>query len=382
MNQLFNLIPRHVFEKSVKMYKSDRYSQHFKSWHQFLLLLYAQGTGKVTLRDIESGLLLQRNKLYHLGLNSVKRSTFADSLKKRDYRLFEDLFYGLLDRVQALAPKHKFKFKNPLYSLDASFIDLCLSSFDWAKYRTTKGAIKLHVGLDHRGYLPNFCTITEGNKHELPIFKKSLIPEPDSIYCFDKGFLDFKWFYSLHKAGCYFVTRTKKNHCFYTSRQHKSIKNKHILRDDVVQYLVANNEESKYPEQLRLVEFKDPETNIIYQYFTNNFKLAASTIAEIYKQRWQIEIFFRWIKQNLKVKTFIGTSKNAVLSQVWVAMIYYLLVAYIKFTSKCKISLSDISKRLKSTFLTQISLLEVIFLDAKHIKNALPQTIPKQLTLF
>ncbi len=360
-NQLFNFIPRHTFQKSADRLGSDRYAKSFRSWPQFLLLLYAQATGKQTLREITGGLQVHSSRLYHLGLQPIPRSTIADGLERRSSDLFEELFHELVRRTARLAPAHKFRFDHPLYSIDATTIDLCLSVFDWAKFRKQKGAVKLHCQLDHNGHIPVFGHISDGKMHDVKAAKEFFSIIPDSIYCIDKGYIDFEWLYSIHKTGAFFVTRAKTNMDFRITGQHSDGGKKGVLSDRII-CLNGYASSQKYPARMRLITFQDEETGKIYQFITNNFRLAAATIAAIYKQRWQIELFFKWIKQNLKIKTFLGTSKNAVMAQIWTAMIYYLLLSYIKFMTKAEMSLTTMARRVKDGLMMRMDLMELLCL--------------------
>ena len=364
-NQLFNFIPRHAFEKSVKRFETDRYAKSFKTWHQFLLLLYAQASGKQALRDIESGLQVHSSRLYHLGLSPVPRSTISDGLERRDSVLFEELFHELVRRTARMAPKHKFRFNHPLYSIDATTIDLCLSVFDWAKFRKQKGAIKMHCQLDHNGHIPVFAHISDGKMHDVTAAQEFFKVTPDSIYCFDKGYVSFEWLYSIHKTGAFFVTRAKTNMDFRITGQHSEGGKKGVLSDRTIR-LNGYASSQKYPEEMRLITFQDEQTGKIYQFITNNFRLAAATVAAIYKQRWQIELFFKWIKQNLRIKTFLGTSKNAVMAQIWTAMIYYLLLSYIKFMTKAGLSLMSMARRVKDGLMMRMDLMELLCLSPEE----------------
>lgn len=358
-NQLFNFIPRYVFEKSALALGADRYAKQFMAWHQFLILLYAQATAKRSLREIEGGLQLHYAKLYHLGLRLVPRSTLSDGLERRDCALFEELFQTMVRQTARKAPRHAFRFRNPLYSLDATTIDLCLSVFDWAKFQKQKGAIKLHCQLDHAGHIPSFVHISDGKLNDLKAAEDYFDLSPDSIYCFDKAYVGYKWLYRIHKAKAFFVTRAKRNMDFRITGQHSKDFKDGVLSDNII-YLKSESSYAKYPARMRLILFKDQRTGKLYQFLTNNFRLVASTIAAIYKQRWQIELFFKWIKQNLKIKTFLGTSKNAVMAQVWVALTYYLLLSYIKFMSKTRLSLGDFARRMKEGLMMHMDLLELL----------------------
>ncbi len=359
-NQFLQLIPRHEFEKLVQKHKGDRYVKYFSCWQQLITLLFAQIRGKDSLRDIETSLKTQSSRWYHIGLQNIKRSTLADANNHRSHKIYEALFYYLLERCKSITPKHKFRFNNPLYSLDASVIDLCLNMFPWAKFRKRKGAIKLHCLYDHSGSIPTFLVVTDGKQHEIKVTKKLELPiMPDSIISVDRGYIDFKWLYSLDESKVFFVTRAKKNIQYEVTGQHKVNKKKGLLFDKTIR-LTGCYQKKDYPKELCIVGYKDPETGKKYVFLTNNFKLAAYTITQIYKARWQIEIFFKWIKQNLKIKSFLGTSKNAVLTQIWIAMCYYLLLSYIKYQTKYSYSLLELSRIFSETIFEKISLIDLL----------------------
>ncbi len=355
LKQMLNLIPRHQFETIVKNYSGNRYVKCFNCWNQLTTLLYAQASGKDSLREIEQGLQVQDSKRYHLGLPKIKRSTLADANQKRSYQMFESLFYRLLKRCQGLTPKHRFKFKNPLYSLDATTIDLCLNSFDWAKFRKAKGGIKLHCQLDHSGNIPSFIQVTDAKKHDVRVAKKILDITPDSIYCFDKAYNDFVFYRRITEAKAFFVTKAKDNLDCTVTGQHTEVLKKGILSDEIVKL-----KNPKYTRELRLIRYYDHETGNIIRFLTNNFYLAPHTITQIYKSRWQIEIFFRWIKQNLRIKTFLGTNKNAVLTQIWIAMCYFLLLAYVKYQTRFNKSLFYLHRIVKETLLEKLNLIDLL----------------------
>lgn len=380
--QLFNFIPRHRFEKSVEKNSGDRYCKHFTAWRQALTCLYAQITGKDSLREIESGLLANHKRLYHLGMEAVSRSTLAEAMNRRSPEIFKALFEEILDRAMSCAPKHKFRFNNPLYAIDSTTIDLCLNLYDWAHYRKNKGAIKLHAQLDLSGNLPCFVLMSNGKMADVRAARENISIVPDSIYTFDKGYYDLNWFHHIAKSRAFFVTRIKNNAKIEFLGQHREMNEKFgVLRDEVV-YFTGYQSAKKYPEKLRLIEFHDEETDKMYRFITNNFRLAASTIAGIYKQRWQIELFFKWIKQNLKIKSFLGTSENAVMTQIWIALIHYLLVAYIKFLHGFKLSLTEITNRIRDTLMQNLSLLEILGLDRKSIEKPPDWNHPEQPELF
>lgn len=365
-SELLKLVPRYHFDKAVEVRGTERYVKSFSTWSHFIAMLYSQITGKDSLRDIETGLQAQSARWYHLGFCGVHRSTLADANAKRDYKVFEDTFYKLLDRCRDLTPKHRFRFKNPLYTIDATTIDLCLSMFPWAKFRTTKGAIKMHCLYDHSGALPTFLTVTDGKKHEVRVVKEHDFPlTPDSIVSIDKAYIDFKWLYSLQKQGVWFVTRAKRTLDCAVVGQH-SVGAKGMLSDERIM-LQGPRSRILYPEELRLVRYYDEERNKTLVFLTNNFALAASTIAQIYKSRWQIELFFKWIKQNLKIKSFLGTSKNAVLAQVWIAMCYYLLLSYIKYQTKYGSSLLQLCRVIRETLFERRNLIDILTLKPDRL---------------
>jgi len=343
-SQLLKLVPRHEFEALAKQHHQGRKLRKMSRWSQFVSLGLAQLSGRNSLRDIVSNISAQTSKLYHLGVAKVSRSSLARVNEQQPHVLYEELFNKLLTRCQGLAPKHGFRFKNKLYSLDASTIDLCLSVFPWAKFRTTKGAIKLHVGLDHSGYLPTLMTVTDGKVHDVTVGRTLKLPQ-QSIVVFDRGYTDYTWYNLLNDNGIFFVTRQKTNATYNIIERHQVPKKQGLTCDQTIKIKGAKTSECPIP--LRRIGYRDPETGKHYIFLSNNFKLAAKTIADIYKSRWQIELFFKWVKQNLKIKTFLGTSKNAVLTQIWIAMCMYLLLAYIKFCNKLSLSFQQMLRLLQ-----------------------------------
>jgi hypothetical protein len=383
MSELLRIFPRYEFEKLEKEHNGNYYTKYFTGWQQLIVLLFAQIGGKDSLREIETSLNVHQSKWYHLGLKGVKRSTFSDAMSNRSYKIFEGVFYRLLEKCQSVTPKHRFRFKNPLLTLDSTVIDLCLSIFPWAVFRKRKGAIKLHYLYDHSGSLPSFMVMTDGKHHDVRVARDEKRLDfallPDSILSIDRAYLDYNWLWDLSKRGVFFVTRTKDNINCELTGQHKPIKNKHVLRDDII-ILKGYYTSRKYPESLRIVGYTDPETDKYYEFLTNNFTLAAKTIADIYKSRWQIELFFKWIKQNLKIKSFLGTTPNAVLSQVWVAMCYYLLLTYIKYQTKFAHSITELSRMIKEILMERTMLIDILSLNVKKLKN-IRDPVP-QLSLF
>jgi len=344
-SQLLKFIPRHEFETLAKRHHSGRSFRTASRWSQFITMAMAQLAGRNSLRDIIDNISAQAHRLYHLGSAKLSRSNLSRINDGKPYALYEALFGKLLARCQGVVPGHDFRFKNPLYSLDASTIDLCLSVFPWADFRTTKGAIKLHVGLNHAGYLPEFVTVTEGKNHDVTVGRTLKFPK-GSIVAIDKGYNDYTWYNQLTEKGIYFVTRLKTNAKYRTVCRRSVLKSKGLICDQTIEFTGAQTAK-KCPVQLRRIAYRDAETGKRYVFLTNNFKLSAKTIADIYKARWQVELFFKWIKQNLKIKSFVGTSKNAVMTQIWIALCVYLLLAFIKFQSKLQKSTQQILRLLQ-----------------------------------
>jgi len=345
LSQILKLVPRHEFETLAKHHHSGRAFRKASRWSQFVSLTMAQLSGRNSLRDIVDNMSAQMHRLYHLGSEKLSRSNLSRINEDKPYTLYEALFGKLLARCQKLAPGHNFKFNHSLYSLDASTIDLCLSAFPWADFRTTKGAIKLHVGLNHAGYLPEFVTVTEGKKHDVTVGRILNFPK-GSIVAIDKAYNDYAWYKQLTDKDIFFVTRLKSNAKYRIIQRRTVLKNKGLTCDQTIEF-TGPQIAKKCPIQLRRIGYKDAVTGKHYVFLTNNFKLAAKTIADIYKARWQVELFFKWIKQNLKIKSFVGRSKNAVMTQIWIAMCVYLLIAFLKFQSSLTKSMQQLLRLLQ-----------------------------------
>ena len=333
LHQMLKLIDRHDFQKLEKdHFQPKRKYRRLNRWGQFTAMIFAQITGRSSLRDIADSIQVKASKLYHLGIVKVKKSTLADANSNRSADFFQAFFDQSYQRCAALAPrKKKFKFKNKLYSLDSSTIDLCLSVFSWANFRSTKGGIKLHALLDHDGYIPAFANITDAKTSDIAI-ARTLNLSPGSIVTADRAYIDYAWLFSLNKKKTFLVTRLKKNAKYKVIEHHAIIQAKGLISDQTI--MLTGAKASVCPIPLRRIVYRDPETEKQYVFLTNNFNLAAKTITDIYKSRWQVELFFKWIKQNLKIKTFLGTSKNAVMTQIWIALITMLLLSYMKFQAK------------------------------------------------
>jgi len=367
-SQILKLIPRHEFETLAKQHHSGRSFRTASRWSQFVTLAMAQLAGRKSLRDIVENVSVQAHRLYHLGSAKLTRSNLSRINEDKPYTLYESLAGKLLSRCQGMAPNHNFRFKNPLYSLDASTIDLCLSVFPWANFRMTKSAIKLHVGLNHSGYLPEFVTITEGKTSDVEIGRTLKFPQ-GSIVAVDRGYNDYAWYNRLTENKIFFVTRLKSNTKFKVVSRKPVLKNKGLSSDQVIKFTSLKSAK-ECPIQLRRIGYRDKETGKHYIFLTNNFKLSAKTIADIYKSRWQVELFFKWVKQNLKIKTFVGTSKNAVMTQIWIAVCVYLLLAFIKFQSKMKKSMQQILRLLQLNLFEKRDLMALLRGDPIIDKNA------------
>ena len=367
-SQLLKLVSRHEFETLAKQHHCGRSFRTASRWSQFVTMMMAQLAGRNSLRDIVENTSAQAHRLYHLGSTKLSRSNLSRLNSEKPYSLYETLFGKLLSRCQSSVSGHNFRFKNVLYSLDASTIDLCLSVFPWADFRTTKGAIKLHVGLNHAGYSPEFVTVTDGKTHDVTVGRTLQFPK-GSIVAIDKGYNDYTWYKQLTDKGVYFVTRLKTNAKYRTVSRRSVLKSKGLSSDQTIEF-TGPQTAKKCPIPLRRIGYRDAETGKRYVFLTNNFHLSAKTIADIYKARWQVELFFKWIKQNLKIKSFVGTSKNAVMTQIWIALCVYLLLAYLKFQSKLPKSMQQILR------LLQLNLFEKRELMALLRGDPIPDRLP------
>ena len=340
-SQLLQLFSRLDFEKAVQETKAERHARGFASWSQFVAMLFCQLGRAKSLREICGGLACCEGKLSHLGITAPKRATLAYANEHRPWTLHKQVFFQLLGRCQAVAQgRRKFRFKNKLLSLDASVIDLCATLFDWAKFRRTKGAVKLHLLLDHEGYLPTYAVITEGKQHEVTV-AKTLRFAPGSILVCDRGYVDYAWFASLTLQGVFFVTRLKANAVYRVVGTRAVPANSHIMSEELIE-LTGPGAAAKCPYPLRRVLVFDPESEDWVVLLTNQLTFGATTIARIYQDRWQIELLFKALKQHLKIKTFVGTSANALHTQLWTALIALLILKYLQLKSTFGWSLSNL----------------------------------------
>ena len=355
-SQILKLIPRTDFQRMVQQTGAEYRSKGLSSWSQFVAMLFCQLGRAHSLREIEGGLKSCEGKLVHLGIAAPARSSLSYANAHRRWELFEQVFYGLYERVAAqVAGKRKFRFKNKLVSLDSTVIDLCLSLYDWAKFRRTKGAVKLHLVLDHDGYLPCFGVITDGKVQDVKVAHQ-LAFAPGTVVVDDRGYNDYRLFAEWTKTGVFFVTRLKANAQFEVVEEREPPQHRRILKDQTIR-LTGTGAQEKCPYRLRRIEAVREDTGDILVFLTNHHGLGASTIAAVYKDRWQIELFFKALKQNLKIKTFIGTSANAVKTQIWTALIAMLLLRYLQLTSRFGWSLANLVALLRMNLFTHRDLL-------------------------
>lgn len=350
--QILHIFTPQDFIRAVRETKAEKGVKGFSCWGQFVAMLFCQLGQAHSLREICGGLATCLGKLKHLGIDSApRRSTLSYANEHRPWQLYEKIFYQLLAKCQVLSSgKKKFRFKNKLFSLDATVIDLCATLFDWAKFRQTKGAVKLHLLLDHEGYLPVFACVTEGKVHEVNIAYTLQFPK-GSILAVDMGYVDYDLFARWTEEGVYFVTKQKKRAFFKVVEDRDVPDNRNIIRDQIIE-LAGYYAKLKCPYQLRRIEVWDEKKERIIVLWTNHLTFGATTISRIYKDRWQIETFFKTIKQNLKIKTFVGTSRNALMTQIWTALIAILVLKYLKFRSELGWSLSNLIAMLRYNLFT------------------------------
>jgi len=377
-SQLLRLFPRWEFQEIVAKHQAERGAKGFDCWTQFIAMLFCQLGRAYSLREICGGLSSVEGRFNHLGVKRAPaRSTLSYANAHRPHALFQDIFMQLLTRCQAIASPKPFRFKHKLYSLDATVIDLCLEMFDWAKFRRAKGAIKLHLLLDHDGCLPCYAVFTEGKTHEIRVARTLSWPA-GSIVAMERGYVDYAFLDSLTEQDVFFVTRLKENALYSVESEISSAKG-NILADEMINLPGSGKNACEF-RLLRRVVVWDPVGMRQIVLLTNNFKLAASTIAAIYKQRWQIELFFKAIKQNLKIKTFVGTSANAVHIQIWTALISILLLKYLQMRSRLHWSLSNLVALLRLNLFVHRDLWA--WIDEPFSPPPDPTELPAQPDLF
>jgi len=350
-SQLLQLFSRVEFQHLVTITQAERYAKGFTCWGQFVAMLFCQLGRAHSLREITGGLRSCEGKLKHLGITAPSHSTLAYANEHRSWELYQQVFLHLFERCRIqVVGKRKLRFKNRLISMDSTTIDLCLEMFDWVKFRQTKGAIKLHLLLDHDGYLPSFAVVTEGNISDIKVARQFRF-DPGTIVVDDRGYNDYALFGRWTAQGVFFVTRMKENALYEAVGEKKVPQNRHFLKDEMIE-LRGPQAIEKCPHPLRRIEVYDPETQEVLVFLTNNLNLGATTIAAIYKERWQIEIFFKALKQNLKIKTFVGTTANAVKIQIWTALIAMLILRFLQLRSKFNWSLSNLVALLRMNLFT------------------------------
>ena len=359
--QVMEFVPLSVFRRCVAKYQGNRKVRTFTCLDQFLCMAFAQITYRESLRDIEACLRSQSNKLYHMGIRgTVSRSTLADANEQRDWRIYAELAHTLIATARSLYSTEPFieELDETVYALDSTTIDLCLSLFPWATFRKRKGAVKLHTLLDLRGNIPTFIYISDGKLHDVNVL--DILPlEPGAFYVMDRGYVDFERLYAITQAAAFFVTRAKSNLKFRRLYSRQVDRATGMICDQTI-VLTGPISKKDYPEKLRRIKYNDPQSGKTLVFLTNNFTLPTLTIAQLYRSRWQVELFFKWIKQNLRIKTFYGTSENAVKTQVWIAISVYVLVAIMKKQLRLQESLYTILQILSVTSFERTSLIQLI----------------------
>jgi hypothetical protein len=378
--QVMEYAPWHTFRRLVGKYGGDFNVRSFSCLDQFLCMAFAQLTYRESLRDIETCLGAQRAKLYHLGIRgNVSRSSLADANEGRDWRIYFEFAQALIRIARRLYAKEPLgvELSETVYALDSTTIDLCLSLFPWAPFRQAKAAVKLHTLLDLRGAIPTFIHISDGKLHDVNVLDL-LVAEPGAFYVMDRGYLDFERLYALHQAGSFFVTRAKSNSKFKRLISRPVERSTGLICDQVVELTLFYSHQG-YPDRLRRIRFKDPETAKTLVFLTNHFALPALTIGALYKSRWQVELFFRWIKQHLRIKRFFGTSENAVKTQVWIAVAVYVLVAIIRKRLDLEFSLHSMLQILSVTPFEKAPLFQLL---TDMAPAEISPTNPNQLILL
>ncbi len=358
LSQLLKLLPRHEFETQANCYDGNRRSDALSRWSQFVALTIGQLGGRRSLRDIEATIHSQKHHRYHLGNQLVSRSAMSRANEKLDCRFYQGLFQSLYQRCSSSQRGHGFSFKNKLFSLDASLIDVSMKVFPWADFNRKKSAFKLHLGLDHDGLIPAFASVTQGKVSDMAQARLLELPK-GSVLVFDKGYNCYRWHNSLTEKGIFFVSRIRGNAKYRVLERRAVNKGSGITSDQTIEYKALRKDGDQL-NPIRRVGYRDPETGKHYFFITNQYNWSAKTIADIYKQRWQVELFFKWIKQNLKIKAFLGTSENAVMTQIMAALCVYLLLAFLKFQSKISKSLQQILRLLQLNLFARRSLIDLL----------------------
>ncbi len=367
-SQVMGHLPHKTFTACVKRYDGERYVKTFSCMDQFLCMAFAQLAYRESLRDIQCCLRAHQSKLYHMGIRSrISKSTLADANERRDWRIWADFASALIAEARSLYAHDSFgiELEQTVYAFDSTTIDLCLSLFPWATFRKTKAAVKAHTLLDLRGEIPCWVYVTPASVHDVNALDR-LPVEPGSFYLMDRGYLDFERLFTMHRSGAFFVTRAKRNTCYRRLYSHRVDKTTGLRCDQTV-VLTGFNTKKDYPDKLRVVKFTDPDRGKRLVFLTNNFHLPARTIADLYRLRWRVELFFKWIKQHLRIKAFFGTSENAVKTQIWIVISVYVLVAIIK-------------KRLGLDHLSLYTILQILSVSLFEKKPILQALTPPNCT--
>ena len=360
-SQVMDHLPMHSFRRCVKRYRGNRKVKSFTCHDQYLSMAFAQLTYRESLRDIEACLRAQANKLYHMGIGGgISRNTLAHANEHRDWRIYADFAQALIRIARPLYADEDLglELDNTVYALDSTTIDLCLSVFPWARFRKRKGAIKLHTLLDLRGSIPAFIHISDGKLHDVNVLD-ILLPEPGAFYIMDRGYVDFERLYTMHTAGAFFVIRAKSNLRYRRRYSHAADRSTGVLCDQTI-VLTGVRTAADYPQPLRRIKYRDPVTGKTLVFLTNHVASSALTIADLYRYRWQVELFFKWIKQHLRIKSFFGTSANAVKTQIWIAVSVYVLVAIVKKRLHIEASLYTILQILSVTLFEKTPILQAL----------------------
>ena len=382
-SQVLEHLPMHTFRRCVQRYDGNHKIKSFSCLDQFLCMAFAQLTYRESLRDIEACLRAQREKLYHMGIRGgVSRNTLANANKVRDWRIYADFAQALIKIARPLYAEEDLglDLDNTIYALDASTIDLCLSVFPWALFRSTKSAVKLHTLLDLRGNIPTFIHISDGKLHDVNVLD-IMVPEPGAFYIMDRGYLDFGRLFSMDQAGAFFVIRAKSNTVYQRRYSHpvSSVARASGVKCDQTIILTGVKATDDYPQPLRRIKYHDSKTEKTFNFLTNNLTIPAQTIADLYRYRWQVELFFKWIKQHLRIKAFFGNSENAVKSQIWIAISVYVLVAIIKKQLKLETELYTILQILSLTLFEKTPLDQLLMMSDYKDKEC---AMDNQLNLF
>lgn len=368
--QLMSWLHPEQFRRFVQRYKGNHKVSEFTCWDQFLAMAFAQITYRESLADLEVCLRSRRDQLYHMGFRStVARSTLADANRTRDWRIYADLAQGLIARARRLYSEEPLgaELNTTVYALDSTTINLCMSLFPWARFRSAESAVKLHTLLDLRGPIPTMVAISDGKRADVSILDE-LMPEPGAFYIMDRGYLDFERLYRFVLAGAFYVTRTKAG-VLLNRLQSRPVDRSGGIRSDHIVWCRNAESAAHYPERFRRVSFRDPDDGKVLVFLTNNFDLPAETIAHLYRLRWRVELFFKWIKQNLRIKHFFGTSENAVKTQVWIAVCVYVLVAIVRKELKLELTLSQILQILSVNAFEQMPLPQLVAISASRAEE-------------